>query len=183
MPVAELDGIEIAYELVGEGQPWVLTPGRTVHEGSRRAARDGAGVGRPRQAGPHLGPSELRRVVGGVPRRVGVGGAGRRARRAPSSSRSRPDRDRRRLGRRPGLAARRGSQPRRHRRAGDVVDQRRRAGTAPVGQLLLHAVGRCRVARRDGSRRRARPVAGGAGAQPAKPGALPRDGSPGVHRR
>lgn len=27
MPVAELDGIEIAYELVGEGQPWVLTPG------------------------------------------------------------------------------------------------------------------------------------------------------------
>ena len=27
MPVAELDGIEIAYSLVGEGQPWVLTPG------------------------------------------------------------------------------------------------------------------------------------------------------------
>jgi pimeloyl-ACP methyl ester carboxylesterase len=27
MPVAELDGLEIAYELVGEGQPWVLTPG------------------------------------------------------------------------------------------------------------------------------------------------------------
>ncbi len=27
MPVAELDGIEIAYEIVGEGQPWVITPG------------------------------------------------------------------------------------------------------------------------------------------------------------
>ncbi len=27
MPVAVLDGIEIAYELVGEGRPWVLTPG------------------------------------------------------------------------------------------------------------------------------------------------------------
>src|SRR5262245_28572967 len=27
MPVAELDGIEIAYEVVGEGQPWILTPG------------------------------------------------------------------------------------------------------------------------------------------------------------
>src|SRR5215212_1202773 len=27
MPVAELAGIEIAYELVGEGQPWALTPG------------------------------------------------------------------------------------------------------------------------------------------------------------
>ena len=27
MPVAELDGVEIAYELVGDGHPWVLTPG------------------------------------------------------------------------------------------------------------------------------------------------------------
>ena len=27
MPIAELDGMEIAYELVGEGPPWVLTPG------------------------------------------------------------------------------------------------------------------------------------------------------------
>lgn len=27
MPIAELDGMEIAYELVGEGAPWVLTPG------------------------------------------------------------------------------------------------------------------------------------------------------------
>src|SRR3954463_12593951 len=27
MPVAQLDGIDIAYEVVGEGQPWVLTPG------------------------------------------------------------------------------------------------------------------------------------------------------------
>lgn len=27
MPIAGLDGMEIAYELVGEGQPWVLTPG------------------------------------------------------------------------------------------------------------------------------------------------------------
>ena len=27
MPVVELDGVEIAYELVGEGRPWALTPG------------------------------------------------------------------------------------------------------------------------------------------------------------
>lgn len=27
MPVAQFDDFEIAYELVGEGQPWVLTPG------------------------------------------------------------------------------------------------------------------------------------------------------------
>ena len=163
MPVAELDGIEIAYELVGEGQPWVLTPGgRFTKEvgGLPEMARALADHG---QAGPDLGPSELRRVIGRVPRCVGVGGPGRGARRAPSSSRSRPHRDRRRLGRRAGVAPRRGSQPRRHRRAGDVVDQRRRSGTAPAGQLLLHAVGRCRVARRDGGSRRARPVAGGAG--------------------
>ena len=30
MPVAELGGIEIAYELVGAGQPWVITPGGQV---------------------------------------------------------------------------------------------------------------------------------------------------------
>lgn len=27
MPVAEVEGFEIAYEVVGEGQPWILTPG------------------------------------------------------------------------------------------------------------------------------------------------------------
>jgi pimeloyl-ACP methyl ester carboxylesterase len=27
MPVADLNGMEIAYEVVGEGEPWVLTPG------------------------------------------------------------------------------------------------------------------------------------------------------------
>ena len=27
MPVAELDGLEIAYDVVGDGQPWILTPG------------------------------------------------------------------------------------------------------------------------------------------------------------
>jgi len=27
MPVADVDGLELAYELIGEGQPWVITPG------------------------------------------------------------------------------------------------------------------------------------------------------------
>ena len=27
MPLAELDGFEIAYDVVGDGQPWILTPG------------------------------------------------------------------------------------------------------------------------------------------------------------
>jgi pimeloyl-ACP methyl ester carboxylesterase len=32
VPVAELDGLEIAYEVVGEGQPWVITPGGRFHK-------------------------------------------------------------------------------------------------------------------------------------------------------
>ena len=183
MPVAELDGIEIAYELVGEGQPWVLTPGgRFTKEvgGLPEMARALADHG---QAGAHLGPPELRRVVGRVPRRVGVGGAGRSARRAPSSSRSRPDRDRRRLGRRAGVAARRGTQPRRHGRPRDVVDQRRRARDCSSWPTTTA----CR-----------RPTPRGTAGwkpsleldqwqevlaqQPGEPRALPLDGSPGVHR-
>ena len=39
---------------------------RSVHQGGRRSSRDGPGAGRPRPAGPDLGPPELRRVVGGV---------------------------------------------------------------------------------------------------------------------
>jgi len=32
VPVAELDGMEIAYEVVGEGQPWLITPGGRFHK-------------------------------------------------------------------------------------------------------------------------------------------------------
>src|SRR5262245_16048594 len=32
MPVVELDGLEIAYEVIGEGQPWVITPGGRFHK-------------------------------------------------------------------------------------------------------------------------------------------------------
>ncbi len=182
MPVAALDGIEIAYDLVGEGQPWVLTPGGRftkavggLPEMARRAGRSG-------QAGADLGPSELRRVFGRVPWRVGVRGSGRSARRAPSPSRSRSHGDRRGIGRRASLTPRREPQPRCHRRSRDVVDQRRHPGPAPAGELLLHAVGRRRVARRDGRGRRARAVARGAGTQPREPRALPLDGPQGIHR-
>ena len=30
MPVAELDGLEIAYDVVGDGPAWVLTPGGRI---------------------------------------------------------------------------------------------------------------------------------------------------------
>ncbi len=32
MPVAELNGLEIAYEVIGEGRPWVITPGGRFHK-------------------------------------------------------------------------------------------------------------------------------------------------------
>ena len=69
MPVAELDGIEIAYELVGEGQPWVLTPGGRFTKEVGGLPEMARALADQRQAGPHLGPPELRRVVGRVPRR------------------------------------------------------------------------------------------------------------------
>ena len=49
MPVADLDGVELTYELVGEGQPWVLTPGgRFTHDvgGLPEMARALAATGR-----------------------------------------------------------------------------------------------------------------------------------------
>jgi pimeloyl-ACP methyl ester carboxylesterase len=32
VPVAELDGLEIAYEVIGEGRPWIITPGGRFHK-------------------------------------------------------------------------------------------------------------------------------------------------------
>ena len=32
MPVAELNGLDIAYEVVGDGRPWVITPGGRFHK-------------------------------------------------------------------------------------------------------------------------------------------------------
>ena len=32
MPVAELNGLEIAYDVIGEGQPWIITPGGRFHK-------------------------------------------------------------------------------------------------------------------------------------------------------
>jgi pimeloyl-ACP methyl ester carboxylesterase len=32
VPVAELDGLEIAYEVIGDGRPWIITPGGRFHK-------------------------------------------------------------------------------------------------------------------------------------------------------
>ena len=49
MPVADVDGLAIAYEIVGEGQPWVITPGGRFSKdygGVREMARDLAARGK-----------------------------------------------------------------------------------------------------------------------------------------
>ena len=49
MPVADVDGLAIAYEVVGEGQPWAITPGGRFSKddpGIREMARDLAGHGK-----------------------------------------------------------------------------------------------------------------------------------------
>ena len=55
MPLAELDCLEIAYDVVGDGQPWILTPGGrftkavgglTASDGASLATRVGIATGR-----------------------------------------------------------------------------------------------------------------------------------------
>ena len=59
MPIAEINGLSLAYEVVGEtGQPWVITPGgRFTKEspGVRQLARRSQNTA----TGVDLGPSEL----------------------------------------------------------------------------------------------------------------------------
>ena len=32
MPEVELDGLEVAYNVVGDGRPWIITPGGRFHK-------------------------------------------------------------------------------------------------------------------------------------------------------
>ena len=182
MPEVELDGLDIAYEVVGEGRPWIITPGGRFHKefgGIPEMAQLLAGHGQKviTWDRPNCGASSVvfagrseseiqAEALANLPRFLDVGptiiigGSGGAA----------------------SLVAGRGPQPRRGRGAGDLVDQRGRAGTALPRQLLLHAVGRRGMARGYGSCRRAPTMAGGVGEEPAQQGAIPGDGSTGVPR-
>ena len=91
-------------------------------------------------------------------------------------ARARPDaRDhRRRLGRRPRLAAHRGTPSRCRVEARDVVDLGRHLRTVDARGALLRRVAPRRVAGRDGSGRRASRMGRSARAQSAQPATLPR---------
>ena len=81
-----MDGLSIAYEVIGEGRPWILTPGGRFSKDYGGCASWQRRSGRAGQPGRHLGPPELRGVRGVLPRRVGVGDAGRRPGRACCAS-------------------------------------------------------------------------------------------------
>ena len=77
---------------------WSLQQGLPGCPRARRRHR------RARQSGGDLGPPELRRVRSVLPRRLGVGDAGRRPRRTAPAARPGTGGDRRRLGWSPGVA-------------------------------------------------------------------------------
>ncbi len=91
MPRTEVDGVSIAYEIIGEivgdGRPWVLTPGGRFSKDYPGVRELAVALAEHGNRVLDLGPSELRRVRGVLPRRLGVGDAGRHPRRAaPRSS-------------------------------------------------------------------------------------------------
>ena len=114
MATAEIDGTTIAYEIIGDGgPPWVVTPGGRFSKdepGIRELANELAAA---RAARRDLGPAEhgrLRRVLHGC---IGVGDAGRQARRIVARARPGAGRDRGRLRRRARLTPHGGEASRR----------------------------------------------------------------------
>lgn len=89
MPTADVDGIEVAYEVIGEGQPWVITPGgrfskdyggvREMAEalaahGKQVVIHDRVNCGASSVAFRERSESELQaRVLGGLLRRLDLG--------------------------------------------------------------------------------------------------------------
>ena len=73
-----VNGLSIAYEVIGDGRPWVITPGGRFSKDSPGVASwPGARGGR--QPGAHLGPAQHGRLRRVLHRAVRVGHAGRRA--------------------------------------------------------------------------------------------------------
>ena len=151
MPRTEVDGVSIAYEVIGEGRPWIVTPGgrfskdypgvrelavALAEHGNRVVIWDRPNCGESEVCFRGESESEMQAdVLAGLLRRldlapaVVVGGSGGSRVSLLAASRHRD------------VAA----------RGGRLVDQRRRVRTAVAGQLLLRAVGAGGVERRHGS--------------------------------
>ena len=62
MATVEINGMKIAYEIVGDGRPWIVTPGGRFTKESPGVRELAIGAGRARSASPDLGPAEHGRV-------------------------------------------------------------------------------------------------------------------------
>ena len=168
LAAADLDGVRIAYEVIGEGRPWVITPGGRfskdtpgVTELAEELARHGQQV--VIWDRPNTGASDVH-----FSRALRVRDAGRRAGRAAPSSPDRTGDHRRRLRRCPGLPLTAARIP--TWRPGSACCG---SAAAIYGLMLLGVVyagePSGRPGRRDGGGHRAAGMAGGARAQSPEP--------------
>ncbi len=168
MPVARINGLSVDYDVVGTGQPWVITPGGRFSKdapGVRELAQALAGGGkkvliwdRPNTGASQVcfsGPSESEMqsdVLGGLLRHLDMtpaviaGGSGDR-----------------------GFAADRRPAPGCRGRGGRVVDQRGAVRADQPRRPLLRGFNCGGLARRDGGGAGAAGVGRGAGSEPGQP--------------
>ena len=98
MPIATVDGLSVAYDLVGEGRPWVITPGGRFDHRIARCRGVGPFSRRGGQSGAHLGSAQHRRVRCVFRGSVRISDASRRSCRAPGRARHESCSDHRGMG-------------------------------------------------------------------------------------
>ena len=152
VPRATVDGLSIAYDVIGDGRPWVITPGG-------RFSKDDPGI---RELAQALAEHGNRVLIWDRPNcgesDVCFAGSSESQMQADTLAglldppRHDAGDHRRRLGRRPGVAADRSPPPRRRRRARDVVDQRGRVRPDAARDALLRRQPARRLDRRAWTR-------------------------------
>ena len=177
MASATVDGLTLAYEVIGDGRPWVITPGGRFTKdepGVRELANALAAEGNRVLIWDRPNCGESERLLH---RRLRVGDAGRRPRRAVDLARHGARGDHRGIRRRARLDAGCGAASRGRRGSRVVVDQRRHVRDSC--RLGVHYCGNstaCGVDGRHGGRRRAAGMGRGPRAQPIEPATVPRPG-------
>ena len=170
MPVEQINGLGIAYEVIGQGRAVGHHTRRPFQQGRPRSPRAGPGAGRDREAGADLGPTEHGSLGGVLRRGLRIGHASRRAGRAPAGPGHDPGRHLRwvrwltRLVAGGGPASRRGACARR------LVDQWRAVRVADPRHALLRGFDRGGLAVRDGGGGRPAGMGRGPGAQSGQSG-------------
>ena len=180
----EVNGGIVVYEFVGpeDGEVVVITPGRPLQQGLRRHPRARRRAGRGRQAGPALGPSQLRPVRRPVLRSLRVPHAGRDAGLDGAAARDRTGRRGRRFGRRSRLDHLHDDVARSRAQARGVAHRRRHVQLDGARQRLRHDRARARsgaaASRGSWSWAAGRWVDRPHRRQPAQPGPAPRRRQP-----